>query len=137
MKTEPYGGLYKTMKRTHLYLLLFLIGTIFPYWEFGGFIAANGFDVSLMAEQMFASRMSRFFVYDVAISIIVLCIYIMQRKKDVQHYVLPIIATLVIGVSAGLPLFLYQVERQNEAEHENDTPNLISARKTGKNEPSQ
>ncbi len=102
------------MKWTHVYLLLFLIGTVVPYWEFGGFIAAHGFDVSLMVEGMFASRMSRFFVYDVAISAVVLCVYVLRCKNDTRYYALPILATLTIGVSAGLPLFLYLRERQRE-----------------------
>ncbi|PID31766.1 hypothetical protein CR970_04085 [Candidatus Saccharibacteria bacterium] len=106
------------MKRTHVYLLLFLLGTVVPYWEFGGFILTHGFNVSLMAEEMFASRMSRFFVYDVAISAVVLCVYIMQHKRDTRYYALPILATLTIGVSAGLPLFLYLRERQRETEFE-------------------
>lgn len=102
------------MKNKHLYLLLCLIGIIFPYWELINFFSENGFDFKLFFEQLTANRISRFFVYDVVISAIVLFVFIFQNKKEIKTYWIPILITFTIGVSAGFPLFLYQRELAKE-----------------------
>lgn len=107
------------MKTKHLYLILFLIGSILPYWELINFVFENGFNFILFFEQLTTNRISRFFAYDVVISAIVLLVLIFQHKKEVKNYWMPILTTLIIGVSAGLPLFLYQWElAKNEAKKE-------------------
>jgi hypothetical protein len=98
------------MKTKHIYLLLFIFGTILPYYEFISFIFENGFDFKLLFEQLFETRISRFFAYDVIISAIVLFVFILKEKTGIKYYWLSILATFTIGVSAGLPLFLYQKE---------------------------
>lgn len=102
------------MKIKHLYLLLFLIGIVFPYWELTNFLIENGFDFPLFFEKLIANRISRFFVYDVVISAIVLLVFIFQNKKGIKKYWIPILTTFIIGVSAGFPLFLYQKELVKE-----------------------
>lgn len=104
------------MKTKYLYLILFLIGIILPYWELINFFIENGFNFILFFEQLKANRISRFFAYDVVISAIVLLVLIFQHKKEVKNYWIPILTTLAIGVSAGLPLFLYQRELISKTE---------------------
>lgn len=102
------------MKIKNLYLLLFFTGIVVPYWELVNFFIENGFDFILFFKQLTANRISRFFAYDVIISGVVLLVFIFQNKKEIKKYWIPILVTLSIGVSAGLPLFLYQKESAKE-----------------------
>ncbi len=102
------------MKTKNFYLVAFIIGTILPYWEFINFLIENGLNWSLFFEYLSANRISKFFVFDVLISAIVVIYFITQNKKGIKNYWLPIIATLSIGISAGLPLFLYLKELNKE-----------------------
>jgi hypothetical protein len=69
----------------------------------------HGFDFSLLCRQLFANRVSAFFGLDVIVSAVVLFVFIAteRRRAAMPHIWLPVIGTLIIGVSFGLPLFLY------------------------------
>ena len=101
------------MKIKHLYLTLFIIGTVIPYYEFIGFIIENGANFKLLSNQLLATKISRFFAYDVIISAIVLLIFILKEKEGINNYWLSVLITFTIGVSDGLPLFLFQRELKN------------------------
>lgn len=103
------------MKVKYLYLLLFLVGTVVPYWEFLNFLLENGLDTELLVNQLMATRISRFFACDVIISAVVLIVFILYEKKGMKSYWLALVATMTIGVSAGLPLFLYLCERRKQS----------------------
>jgi predicted exporter len=62
---------------------------------------------------MFANGVSSFFARDVIVSALVTTLFvIVQGARDgVRPLWLPIVATIVIGVSCGLPLFLALRER--------------------------
>lgn len=109
------------MNLRNVYLLLFLLGVIIPYWELVNFIIENGFDFELLFNQLTANRISRFFAYDVIISAIVLFVFIFQNNNEIKHYWIPIIITLTVGVSAGFPLFLYQKELRRQRKNSNKT----------------
>lgn len=97
------------MPRKYAYLALFVLGTVVPYLSFVPWVMDHGFDISLMVEELFANRISAFFALDVVISALVLFVFVSfeGRRAGVRHTWAPIIATLAIGVSAGLPLFLF------------------------------
>jgi len=101
------------MKTKNIYLVLFVIGTVVPYYEFIGFTFENGLDLKLLLHQLFANRISSFFAYDVIISAIVLLILFFSDKNRSKYQWVPLLATITIGVSSGLPLYLYQKECQN------------------------
>jgi predicted exporter len=100
------------MPRKYAYLVLFVIGTVVPYLSFVPWVMDHGFDISRMVEELFANRISAFFGLDVVVSAIVLWVFIAfeGRRKGVRHTWAPLVASLLIGVSAGLPLFLFQRE---------------------------
>lgn len=102
------------MRYKYVYFILFLAGTIIPYYELIHFVIENGFQFGILAEQLFATRISRFFAYDVIISAIVLIIFILKGMSYVRLWWIALIATLTIGVSSGLPLFLYLREVSKE-----------------------
>jgi uncharacterized protein DUF2834 len=100
-----------------LYLLLCVAGTILPYSQLVPFLRENGLDLRLFVEQLFATRIGAFFGWDVIVSSVVLWIFVLVdgRRAGVKNLWAPIAANLAVGVSLGLPLFLYMRERRIEA----------------------
>ncbi|HJP58815.1 MAG TPA: DUF2834 domain-containing protein [Gemmatimonadaceae bacterium] len=97
------------MSRKAVYLALFVIGTVVPYLSFVPWLIDHGLDISLLVEELFANRVSAFFGLDVMVSAIVLWVFIALDGKgtNLRHRWAPVAASLMVGVSAGLPLFLY------------------------------
>ena len=73
------------MKLRHAYLGFCVLGVALPLWQFVPWLAAHGLDPSLFVHDLFANRVAGFFGMDVLVSAVV----------------------LFVGVSLGLPLFLY------------------------------
>ena len=97
------------MKPRTAYLWLCVAGTILPYTQFVPFLAAHGLDLRLFVEQLFANRVGAFFGLDVIVSSLVLwvLVFVDGRRAGVPHLWAPIVGNLAVGVSLGLPLFLY------------------------------
>lgn len=97
-----------------LYLSLALIGAILPYSQFIPWVAEHGLSLPLMFRELFSTRIGAFFGCDVLISAVVLIGFIRREgaKQEIRHLWVPIAATCLIGVSCGLPLFLYMRERR-------------------------
>ena len=98
------------MKLRHLYLAFALVGLLLPYSQFLPWIIEHhAINIPLFIHDMFANRISAFFAMDVIVSAIVLIVFIMDegRRLGIRTLWLPVIATLLVGVSLGLPLFLY------------------------------
>ncbi|WP_406658089.1 DUF2834 domain-containing protein [Methanolobus sp. ZRKC2] len=102
------------MKLRNVYLILCIAGFILPYFYFVSFLMENGIDIQLFVEQMLASDISSFFAMDVIVSAIVLLVFIATegRRLHMKKLWLPVVATLLVGVSLGLPLFLYMRQLQ-------------------------
>jgi len=98
------------------YLALTLIGLIVPYSFFVPWLFDHGLDVTLFFQDFFANKISGTFGLDVIISAIVLIGFILYegKKLSMGRLWIPIIGTLLVGVSFGLPLFLYMREVINE-----------------------
>ena len=66
--------------------------------------------------QLFANRISGFFGLDVIVSSLVVGAFVSVdgRRYGVRGLWAPILALLTVGVSLGLPLFLYLRERRLE-----------------------
>jgi hypothetical protein len=105
------------MRLRHLYLALCVFGVVVPYAQFVPWLSQNGLQVGLFVRELFATRVGAFFGLDVVVSAVVLFVFICAERKTVaiRHAWLPIIATLVVGVSLGLPLFLYMRQRVLDA----------------------
>jgi hypothetical protein len=104
------------MKRKHIYLLFCVLGIALPYSQFLPWVLENGFHLKLFVQQLFANRIGGFFGMDVLVSAVVLIFFIRRegQKLGVRHVWLTIAGILTIGVSLGLPLFLYLRERALE-----------------------
>ena len=98
----------------HLYLVLCILGTVLPCSQLLPFLADHGLNVSLLMNELFANRISSFFGLDVIVSSVVLWVLILTegRRQQMRHLWIYIVCNLLIGVSLGLPLFLYVRERR-------------------------
>jgi hypothetical protein len=104
------------MKLKAVYLVLCVLGAALPLWQIGPWVAANGLHVSLLFRQLFADRVGAFFGMDVLVSAFVLAVFVGSEgaRAGVRLRWLALVATLAVGVSLGLPLFLYMRERELE-----------------------
>lgn len=104
------------MKIKHLYLILAILGFILPTYHFVQFlIENNGFNFTVIFEQLFANRISTFFAYDLTISAITIILFLLYEGKNIKYYWLAILGIVFIGLSFGLPAFLYLREIQKES----------------------
>lgn len=104
------------MKPKVFYLILCILGALLPYWQFVPWLAEHGVNGRLFLQQLFATRISTFFALDVIVSAVVLLRFIRAESSHlgINHAWLAIPATLLVGVSLGLPLFLYLRELRLE-----------------------
>ncbi len=96
------------------YASMCVVGTVLPYAALGAWVVENGvFDIGAMVVEIAASRMSMFAWLDVLVSAVVLVAFICSEGRRASTSLLwaPIVATCVVGVSLGLPLFLLLRER--------------------------
>lgn len=105
------------MKPKTLYLALCVLGAVLPYSLFVPFLLESGLDLKLIVEQMFANRISGSFALDVMVSSVVFWVFVVVegRRAGVESLWAPVAANVVVGLSLGLPLFLYMRERRLEA----------------------
>jgi Terpene cyclase DEP1 len=105
------------MRPKHVYLGLCVVGTILPLAAFVPFLRDHGVDVDEFLTQLFATPVSGFFGWDVIVSSLVLWVFVFLEGRRLAMHRLwaPVAATLLVGVSLGLPLFLYMRERHREA----------------------
>jgi hypothetical protein len=101
------------MKPAPLYLALCVAGTLLPYSQLVPFLREHGFDLSLFVQELFSTRIGAFFGWDVIVSSVALWVFVAAegRRTAMRNLWLPIAANLTVGVSLGLPLFLYMRER--------------------------
>jgi len=97
------------MKPRYLYLILCVLGIVLPYSQFVPWILEHGLDPALFFHEFFANRIGGFFGMDVLVSAIVLIIFVQVegRRLGMHRLWIPVVGTLLFGVSLGLPLFLY------------------------------
>ena len=104
------------MRPKHLYLGLCVMGTLLPLGAFLPFLRRHGPDLWEFQGQLFGTPVSSFFAWDVIVSSLVLWVFVLYegRRLEIARLWAPIAANLVIGVSLGLPLFLYMREIRRE-----------------------
>jgi len=96
------------------YLLCAIAGAVIPYSQFVPWVAEHGLDVKLLAVELFSTRIGAFFGLDVLVSAVALLAFIAWegRRSGMKMLWMPAVATCVMGVSCGLPLFLLMREQQ-------------------------
>jgi len=91
------------------YLALAIWGAIHPMYYFITWFQAEGYSLSLMVDAWQANAASSGLVWDLTIAAIALTVWILAevyvRKNWIALIAIP--ATFGIGVSCGLPLYLF------------------------------
>ncbi|HSK86714.1 MAG TPA: DUF2834 domain-containing protein [Anaerolineales bacterium] len=102
--------------KKNIYLLLAILGFVAPYYFFLQLPGEDGFDLVQLIQPMFANNLLRGVAMDLMISVIVFWVYLFAEtnKLQMKNPWLYVLATLLVGLSFALPLFLYFRERQLE-----------------------
>jgi len=103
------------VKKT-IYFIFAFLGLVLPYYFLLSFLKEHGLDFPILIQELFANKISTFFAVDLMISIIVFWFYLYceATTRKMKNWWLYILASLTVGLSFALPLFLYFPERQIE-----------------------
>ncbi len=97
-----------------IYLFFAMVGLIVPYFFLIRFLSSNGFDIPLLIGQLFTNDISTFFAVDLILSIILFWFFVQAEtsRLGMKNGWLYVLASLTVGLSFALPLFLYFRERK-------------------------
>ena len=104
------------MTKKNIYLILAILGLIAPYYFFIQLSPENGFDIPALLQPLFANDLLSGLAMDVTVSVVVFWFFMFAEanRLQMQNSWLYLLATLLVGLSFALPLFLYFRERQLE-----------------------
>ena len=99
------------MSRKNIFLVLAIVGFIAPYYFF---LQVRGFDLTALFQQFAASKILSGTAMDLLISVIVFWFFMFTEanKLQMKNPWVYVLATLLVGLSFALPLFLYFRERK-------------------------
>ena len=102
------------MTRKNIFLILAVLGFFAPYYFFLQMPGQNGFDIPALLQPLFANNLLRGVAMDFMVSVIVFWAYVFAEanKLQMKNPWLYVLATLLVGMSFALPLFLYFRERK-------------------------
>jgi lysylphosphatidylglycerol synthetase-like protein (DUF2156 family) len=97
-----------------LFLFAAVSGAVLPLSYLFPFLATHGLDLPLIFKQLFQNNISAFFGMDVFISALALLLFVYTegRRRGMKKLWVYVLCTLLVGVSLGLPLFLFFRERK-------------------------
>ena len=97
-----------------IYLALAIWGAIHPMYYFVTWFAANGVSLSGMVAEWPVNAASSGLVWDLTIAAVTLTVWILAEVAVRRNWLalIAIPATFGIGVSCGLPLYLFLRSRQ-------------------------
>lgn len=100
--------------KKNIFLLLAIVGFIAPYYFFLQVPVENGFDLPRLLQPLFANNLLRGVAVDLTVSVIVFWVFVFVEATRLQmkHPWAYLLATLLVGLSFALPLFLYFRERK-------------------------
>jgi hypothetical protein len=105
------------MTKKNIYLILAIIGFIAPYYFFIQIPPENALGLPVLIQPFFANNFMKGAAMDLTISVIVFWffMFVEANKLQMKNPWLYLLATLLVGLSFALPLFLYFRERRLEA----------------------
>lgn len=104
------------MRKKNIFLILAILGFVAPYYFFLQISPANGFDLPLLIQPMFANNFMKGVGMDLTVSVIVFWVFMFSEANRLQmkNPWVYLLATLLVGLSFALPLFLHFRERNME-----------------------
>lgn len=108
----------------NIYIACCVLGIVLPYSQFLPWVLDHGLSPVLFLSEILESRISAFAWFDVVVSAIVLLTFagVESRRLGMKNVWITWLATLTVGVSLGLPLFLlmreYHLDAQRRLEKE-------------------
>jgi len=92
-----------------IWLALAIWGAIHPMYYFISWFNANGYDLMAMVDAWHANAASSGLVWDLTIAAVTLTLWIIVETAQTRAWgrLIAIPATFCIGVSCGLPLYLF------------------------------
>ncbi len=94
-----------------VWLALCVVGTILPYAVFAPWLIKHGLDIQLLLQQASQSAIAAFAWLDVLVSaVVVLVLAGRQIAAGKRTHWLVVAGMCTVGVSLGLPLYLYLIE---------------------------
>ncbi len=92
-----------------VYLILAIWGAAHPMYYFSSWFAAEGVDLMKMVDAWHVNAATSGLVWDLTIAAIALTVWIIAEVSRTKNWygLVAIPATFAIGVSCGLPLYLY------------------------------
>lgn len=93
----------------YLYLGLAFLGAVAPYSFLGQFLIAHGLDFAEFKAQLTSTPVGSYFGLNMLVAAVVTVLFILGEGKrlKMRGLWLPLLTTALVGVSCGLPLFLY------------------------------
>ena len=104
------------MTKKNIYLILAILGFIVPYYFFLQLPVQDGFNLASLIQPFSANNFMKGVAADLTISVMVFWIFMFVEAARLQmkNPWLYLLATLLVGLSFALPLFLYCRERKLE-----------------------
>jgi len=101
------------MSRKNIYLILTIIGFIAPYYFF---LQVRTFDMKTLFQQFSTSAVLSGIAMDLLVSVLVFWFFMFTEASKLQMKApwVYVLATLLVGLSFALPLFLYFRQRKLE-----------------------
>jgi len=92
-----------------IYLGLAIWGAIHPMYYFMSYMAANGWSLGALIDAWYVNDSTHGLVWDLTIAAITLTVFIIAEVAVRRNWLalVAIPATFCIGVSCGLPLYLF------------------------------
>jgi hypothetical protein len=112
------------MNRKTVFLILTIIGFIAPYYFF---LQVREFNLGELSQLFSASKVLSGVAMDLLVSVIVFWFFMFTeaRKLHMRNSWVYLLATLLVGLSFALPLFLYFRERKLEADRQKSGRELV------------
>lgn len=100
---------------SRFYLILTILGIFLPYGALVPWLVTHGLDIGQLFDEATANPISIFAWLDVLVSAVVLLGFIVVdgHRHKVKYRYYAVVGTLTVGVSFGLPLYLYLKEKQS------------------------
>ncbi len=92
-----------------LYLALAIWGSIHPMYYFVAWFSENGWSIMAMVDAWHVNDATSGLVWDLTIAAVALTVFIIAEVATRRNWIalVAIPATFMIGVSCGLPLYLF------------------------------